>query len=115
MNNSIYHINKGINKAIEFKGLKAQYIAYLAVGLLVLLIGFAVLFIVGVPVYICLPLVGMAGALLFTWVYRYSHKYGTYGLMKEGCFRSTPTVIRCRGRRPFFKKENKTNQLWEQY
>jgi len=26
---SVYKINKGINKPIEFKGLKAQYIAYL--------------------------------------------------------------------------------------
>ena len=26
MGNSVYQINKGINKAIEFKGLKAQYI-----------------------------------------------------------------------------------------
>ena len=28
---SVYTINKGVNKPIEFKGLKAQYIAYLAV------------------------------------------------------------------------------------
>ncbi|MEO7488719.1 MAG: DUF4133 domain-containing protein [Ferruginibacter sp.] len=26
MSNSVYQINKGINKSIEFKGLKAQYI-----------------------------------------------------------------------------------------
>ncbi|MBC7536286.1 MAG: DUF4133 domain-containing protein, partial [Ferruginibacter sp.] len=25
MSNSVYQINKGINKPIEFKGLKAQY------------------------------------------------------------------------------------------
>ncbi len=25
MGNSIYHINKGINKSIEFRGLRAQY------------------------------------------------------------------------------------------
>jgi hypothetical protein len=107
MSNSVYQINKGINKAIEFKGLKAQYIAYLAIGLLFLLIAFAILFICGVPVYICLPLTGAAGAALFTWVYRYSHKYGTYGLMKEGAYRNTPVVIRCRNQRPFFKKRKK--------
>ena len=30
---TVYYINKGINKPIVFKGLKAQYIGYLAVGL----------------------------------------------------------------------------------
>jgi cell division protein FtsW (lipid II flippase) len=107
MNNSVYQINKGINKAIEFKGLKAQYIAYLAIGLLFLLIAFAILFISGIPVFICLPLIGVAGAALFTWVYRYSHKYGTYGLMKEGAYRNTPVVIRCRKQRPFFNQVKK--------
>ena len=33
MANSVYKINKGINKPIEFKGLKAQYIWYLGGGL----------------------------------------------------------------------------------
>jgi hypothetical protein len=32
--NSVYKINKGINKPIEFKGLKAQYIGYLGIGIL---------------------------------------------------------------------------------
>jgi hypothetical protein len=43
MSASVYKINKGINKPIEFKGLKAQYIAYLGAGLITLLILFAVL------------------------------------------------------------------------
>ncbi|HMT97439.1 MAG TPA: DUF4133 domain-containing protein, partial [Ferruginibacter sp.] len=33
MSNSVYQINKGINRSIEFKGLKAQYIWYLGGGL----------------------------------------------------------------------------------
>ncbi|MDB5129720.1 DUF4133 domain-containing protein, partial [Mucilaginibacter sp.] len=37
-----YQINKGINRPIEFKGLKAQYIGYLGSGLVALLILFAV-------------------------------------------------------------------------
>lgn len=35
MSNSVYQINKGINKPIEFKGLKAQYIWYLGGGLVI--------------------------------------------------------------------------------
>ena len=46
MANSIYQINKGINQSIEFKGLKAQYIWYLAGGLVILLIVFAVLYFI---------------------------------------------------------------------
>ena len=48
MASSIYGINKGINKPIEFKGLKAQYIWYLGGGLAGLLVLFGVLYISGV-------------------------------------------------------------------
>jgi hypothetical protein len=43
MATSVYQINKGINKPIEFKGLKAQYIWYLCGGLVALLILFAIM------------------------------------------------------------------------
>ena len=38
MSSPVYPINKGINRPLEFKGLKAQYIWYLGAGLLVLLV-----------------------------------------------------------------------------
>ena len=53
MNNSVYNINKGINKSIEFKGLKAQYIWYMGCGLVALLILFAILYICGSYVQFC--------------------------------------------------------------
>lgn len=98
---SVYEINKGINKPIEFRGLKAQYIGYLAAGLVGLLILFAVAYIAGVPVYLIIPAVGILGFVLFTWVYRYSHKYGEHGLMKEAAFRQVPSAIICRSRKIF--------------
>lgn len=79
---SIYHINKGINRPLEFKGLRAQYIAYLAVGLVLLLIAFAVLYICGLSPYIILPLTGGMGGGLFYTVYRLNHRFGEHGLMK---------------------------------
>ncbi|MBA4198951.1 MAG: hypothetical protein C0459_15510, partial [Chitinophaga sp.] len=51
MSNSVYQINKGINRSIEFKGLKAQYIWYLGGGLVVLLILFAILYISGLGIF----------------------------------------------------------------
>ena len=64
MANSVYKINKGINKPVEFKGLKAQYIWYLAGGLVLLLIVFAILYIIGINTFFCLGLVMVLGSLL---------------------------------------------------
>ncbi|MBV4359079.1 DUF4133 domain-containing protein [Pinibacter aurantiacus] len=100
---SIYTINKGVNKSIEFKGLKAQYIWYLAGGLLVLLILFAILYVVGVNTYICLIIILGCGTVLFTQVYRMSKTYGAYGLMKKAAKRKVPQVIKCHSRKMFIK------------
>jgi hypothetical protein len=101
MATSVYTINKGINKPIEFKGLKAQYIGYLGVGLLTLLILFAILYIVGVNMFICLGLIIILGTALFMTVFRLSAKYGQYGLLKMNAKRSIPVSITCRTRGVF--------------
>ena len=89
MGNSVYHINKGINKPVEFKGLKAQYIWYLGGGLVALLIFFAIVYIIGMPVFICLALVISMATALFMQVYN-----GEHGLMKKVANRSVPKVIK---------------------
>ncbi|HYF66722.1 MAG TPA: DUF4133 domain-containing protein [Ohtaekwangia sp.] len=101
MATSVYTINKGINKPIEFKGLKAQYIGYLGVGLLILLILFAILYIIGVNMFICLGLVVIVGTALFMTVFRLSAKYGQYGLLKANARRAIPVSVTCRTRRVF--------------
>ena len=72
----------------------AQYIGYLAGGLVSLMILFAVLYIAGTPILICLPLIGGLGALLFVTVYKYNHKYGQYGLLKKAAKKRLPACIR---------------------
>lgn len=94
MGNSVYQINKGINKPIEFKGLKAQYIWYLGGGLVALLILFAIFYICGVHVFICLTLIGSLGTALFMYVYKLSRRYGEYGLMKKLANKAVPKVIK---------------------
>lgn len=94
-----YDINKGINRPMEFRGLKAQYIYYLAIGLAILLVDFAIMYICKLPVYLCVAVVGLAGSGLFFGVYRYSHKYGEHGLMKTVSFRRVPGAIKCRTRK----------------
>jgi hypothetical protein len=98
---SVYNINKGINKPIEFKGLKAQYIAYLAIGLIGLLILFAVLYIMGVNMFVCLALIVVLGAALFMTVYRMSDTYGQYGLLKKMASRSIPVYVKASSRKIF--------------
>ncbi|MEO6524972.1 MAG: DUF4133 domain-containing protein [Mucilaginibacter sp.] len=98
---SIYQINKGINKSIEFRGLRAQYIGYLAAGLVALLILFAVLYIAGVNTYVCLVVIfGAASALIF-YTFRLSNKYGKYGLMKKRARRQLPNYLKFRSRKLF--------------
>lgn len=96
-----YDINKGINRPIEFRGLKAQYIYYLAIGLAILLVDFSVMYISGLPVYLNVAVTGLAGSGLFLGVYRYSHKYGEHGLMKAIAFRQVPSAIKYRTRKLF--------------
>lgn len=100
----IYHINKGINKPIEFKGLKAQYIGYLGGGLVVLLILFAILYLIGMAVYLCIPIIGGLGSLLFQQVFSLSHKYGQHGLMKRNARRYLPTYLKFKSRKIFYEK-----------
>jgi hypothetical protein len=103
MNNSVYKINKGINKPIEFKGFKAQYIWYLGIGLVGLLILFAVLYIMGVNTYVCLVLTLTLGAALFIRVSKLSNKYGEHGMMKKIASQSVPRVIKSYSRKMFIK------------
>src|SRR5690606_18510475 len=98
---SVYKINKGINKPIEFKGFKAQYIAYLAIGLVLLMILFALLYIVGINLYLCILVVGGLGTGLFMIVFRLSLQYGEHGLLKRMSRKYIPEYLRCRSRRAF--------------
>lgn len=101
MNTSVYNINKGINKSIEFKGLKAQYIWYVAGGLLALLIFFSILYIVGINTYVCLGIILIAGSVFVMYVYKLSGKYGEHGMMKAMARKSVPHVVKCDSRKVF--------------
>lgn len=101
MANSVYKVNKAINKPIEFKGLKAQYIWWLGGGLLALLLVFAVLYLLGVHPFLCIAIVVFAGTGLFMQVYMLSRKYGQHGMMKVMAQRLLPKVIKGKGRKLF--------------
>ncbi|MCY1534219.1 hypothetical protein D9M68_695820 [compost metagenome] len=104
---SIYHINKGVSKPIMFKGLKAQYIAYLAIGLVLLLIAFAVLYISRVNLFIILPLIAGLGTALFMLTFRLSHHFGEHGLGKFIAKRNLPTHLKFCSRQLFLKLKSR--------
>jgi hypothetical protein len=106
MGNSVYQINKGINKSIEFKGLKAQYIWYLGGCILGLLILFAVLYILGVNTFICVGLVLILGTVSVIKIYGMSNQYGEYGMMKKMARHHVPHTIKSHSRRTFKKRNN---------
>jgi hypothetical protein len=101
MSTAVYTINKGVNRSIEFKGLKAQYIWWLGGGIAGLLILFAVLYIAGVNPFVGMGLIGAAGTALFVQVYRMSRKYGQYGLLKKRAALQLPKLIRSGTRKVF--------------
>jgi len=103
---SIYKINKGINQSIEFKGLKAQYIWYLGGGVIVLMILFALMYIIGLPTLFCIGFMAVSGTLLVMGIYRISRKYGEHGMMKAIARRQLPRAVRFYSRE-IFQKRNK--------
>ena len=107
MTNSVYKINKGINKSIEFKGLKAQYIWYLGAAIVGLLLLFAILYIIGVNSFISIGIIGVIGTLMFIWVYKLSNTYGEHGLKKKVASRGIPKVIKCYSRKIFIQYGDK--------
>jgi hypothetical protein len=104
---SVYQVNKGVDKAVEFKGLKAQYIWYAGAGLVIILICFAILYLVRVNTLICLMFAGTAGTLLFFKLFQLSKTHGEYGLMKKIARRYIPTTIKMHSRKVFQLAKNK--------
>ena len=98
---SIYQINKGVSRPIEFKGLKGIYIGLLAGGLVFLLMLFAVLYILGAPIYVVVPLILCLGAGLFGGTFSLSRRFGVHGLGKWMARRGVPSHIRFSSRRVF--------------
>ncbi|MDO6431562.1 DUF4133 domain-containing protein [Flavitalea sp. BT771] len=96
-----YSINKGINRPIEFRGLKAQYIGYLAACVVGSLVGFGVLHACGISLYVCTPLTLGLGGWMVARVFRMSKRYGQYGLMKKSARKQLPKALLSRSRKMF--------------
>jgi hypothetical protein len=104
MKTEVYTINKGVNRPVEFRGLKAQWIWWLGGGIVSLLGLFAVLYIAGVNGVVCIGVIGAFGTVLFSRVYRLSRLYGEHGLMKKTAARRLPRRVRSGTRKLFIHR-----------
>jgi Domain of unknown function (DUF4133) len=106
---TVYDINKGINRSIEFKGVKAQYITYLAIGLVLVLVLFAIMYACGTNIYICLGIIIPCALALIGYVQHMSKTYGEHGLVKRMAGRRLPSSLQCRSRKVFTSLKSSTN------
>ncbi len=104
MSNTIYHINKGINRPLEFRGLQAQYIWYLAGGLVGVLVLFSILYISGLNAYLCVAIGLCLGGSIFFLVYRLNNKWGQHGLMQRAAQKRSPKQIISKRRKNFIQQ-----------
>jgi hypothetical protein len=103
MATKIFYINKGINRPIEFRGLKGQYICYLLACVVGALVGFGVLYACGISLYICTPSALGLGGWAAARVFGMSRRYGQHGLMKQGARRRMPVALLSRSRKVFIQ------------
>lgn len=99
---SVFQINKGVNRSIEFRGIKAQYLVFLAIGMVALLILCAAAFIAGLPPIAVIVIVVSAGYGLVVVAQRYSKQYGEHGFAKKLAQSRMPAFLTSSSRRIFF-------------
>lgn len=88
-----YPVNKGIGRAVEFKGLKAQYLFIFVGGLLALFVLFVILYMIGIDQWICIGF-GVVSAFVLVWqTFALNARYGEHGLMKLGAIKSHPRYL----------------------
>jgi hypothetical protein len=99
---SLYPINKGVNRPVEFYGIKAQYILYTGISLAVLLAVYAIGYMMGYNTYLLLGVTLPAGSGVVMVSSRLSKQYGEHGLAKKWASKQTPLCVRSKTWKPFF-------------
>lgn len=107
-----FTINKGINKPVEFQGLKSQYLFIFAGGLLGIVILFMVMYMSGVPQSICIGFAIVTAPLLTWQTFSLNKKYGRHGLMKRQAVKRYPRrMINRRRVLKLFSQQTKSTHL----
>lgn len=89
---SAFPVNKGVGKSVEFKGLRAQYVIYAVVGIVLSFVVFFVFsFIIGQLAALIVGLVSMIVSVCAV-VYM-NGKFGEHGLSKYYAAKALPRRI----------------------
>ena len=72
-----------------------------------LIIVLAVMYIIGLPTYLCIGIILAAGTFLVMRIYGMSNKYGEHGLMKALARKQVPKLIKSRSRKVFMGTKEK--------
>lgn len=87
-----YPVNKGVGRSVEFKGIRAQYVLYLAAGLLLSFLLFFVCSLVfgqWIAVAVCaVSVLAVLAGVVFL-----NARFGEHGLMQVYAFRRLPGRI----------------------
>lgn len=90
---TIYNINKGIGKSVEFKGLKSQYLFIFTGGLLAIFILYVIMFSIGLNQSFCIVF-SIIIALVLVWqTFSLNAKHGEHGLMKIAARKNHPNYL----------------------
>lgn len=107
-----FTINKGINKPVEFMGLKSQYLFIFAGGLLGIIILFMVLYMSGMSQSVCIGFALITAPLLIWQTFSLNKKYGTHGLMKLQAVKKYPRrLINRRRVQQLLNRNRRTNSF----
>lgn len=101
MTTSVYPIHQAIGRPILFKGFRAQYILVAGISLIADLLFFVILYLAGVPPWICIVIVFGLGAAALAATARLSKQFGQFGLLKLFARRRLPEGLRYTSRRLF--------------
>ena len=96
-----YHLNRGINKPVEFKGLVGSNIYFLVAGIALVFALFVTLYLLGVPLLLTTLLTFLAGGGTWAGVFALNRRYGEHGLRKAAARRSSPRYLTNRRSRLF--------------
>ena len=89
-----YWIYKALGRQVVFKGLAGAFIWWMGIAFVLLLLLFAILYLLGIALWICLVIAigGGSGCLFF--ISRLSKKYGENGWMKTRSYKQLPKKIK---------------------
>lgn len=89
-----YHIHKSLGRSVVFKGLAGIFIWWMGGLFVLLLLLFAILYLLHVALWVCVVFALGGGTIGYWLLHKLSKQYGEHGWMKHHCRKSIPKKIK---------------------